>query len=171
MLDPEFCAVLVDARSTIGSVSFGSTDLTGVIEVELDGEDIVVTSSPLARLSLPLTSLMSGNPLYDAELRQRLDVQRFPDVALDLRESQHVGGPDYRASGTVTLHGVTATLHGGVSITFPEPGVMAVTGEQVFDVRDFDIDLPTVLMLRIYPDVKVSLQLLARAVSRGLVGG
>jgi len=32
-----------------------------------------------------------------------------------------------------------------------------ITGEQVFDIRDFAIPSPTVLMLRIYPDVRVRL--------------
>ena len=33
-----------------------------------------------------------------------------------------------------------------------------LTGEQVLDMRDFAIPSPTVLMLRIYPDVRVRLQ-------------
>ena len=40
----------------------------------------------------------------------------------------------------------------------PSPGKLVVSGEQVFDIRDFDIASPTVLMLRIYPDVLVQLQ-------------
>jgi hypothetical protein len=32
-----------------------------------------------------------------------------------------------------------------------------VTGEQVFDIRDFAVPSPTVLMLRIYPDIRVRL--------------
>ena len=34
---------------------------------------------------------------------------------------------------------------------------LVVTGDHVFDIRDFDIVSPTVLMLRIYPDVRVRL--------------
>jgi len=33
-----------------------------------------------------------------------------------------------------------------------------VQGDHVVDIRDFDIESPTVLMLRIYPDVRVQLQ-------------
>ena len=32
-----------------------------------------------------------------------------------------------------------------------------MTGDQVFDIRDFGIESPTVLMFRIYPDVTVRL--------------
>ncbi len=35
---------------------------------------------------------------------------------------------------------------------------LVITGEQVLDIRDFAIPSPTVLMLRIYPDVRVRLQ-------------
>ena len=48
-----------------------------------------------------------------------------------------------------------------------------VSGEQVIDIRDFDIASPTVLMLRIYPDVLVQLQVEAEALAaggRGLMG-
>ena len=41
----------------------------------------------------------------------------------------------------------------------PRPdGSIIVTGGNAFDIRDFDIASPTVLMLRIYPDVTVKLQ-------------
>ena len=39
-----------------------------------------------------------------------------------------------------------------------------MTGEQVVDIRDFDIASPTVLMLRIYPDVVVKLYVEAEEV-------
>jgi hypothetical protein len=35
---------------------------------------------------------------------------------------------------------------------------LVVRGEQVVDIRDFGVASPTVLMLRIYPDVEVGLQ-------------
>ena len=34
-----------------------------------------------------------------------------------------------------------------------------VRGEHGFDIRDFDVSSPMVLMFRIYPDVMVKLQL------------
>jgi len=161
-LDTSSCAVLVEARSNVGAVSFGSTELNGVIEAVRAGDGIDTDSRPCAHLTVPLASLTSGNALYDAELQQRLAVQRFPVVTIELDEARAVGGSHYRVSGRVTLHGVTATLSGGVTLSFPEPDAVLITGEQVVDIRDFEIDLPSVLMLRIYPDVKVSLHLMAR---------
>ena len=42
-----------------------------------------------------------------------------------------------------------------------------MSGEQAFDIRDFDVAVPTVLMLRIYPDVVVQLQVEAEPVLAG----
>jgi hypothetical protein len=40
----------------------------------------------------------------------------------------------------------------------PGERTLVVRGEQVVDIRDFGVVSPTVLMLRIYPDVVVGLQ-------------
>lgn len=161
-VDRTASAVLVEARSNVGGVSFGSTDISGVIEAVRHGDSVDTNAKPCASLTVPLASLTSGNALYDAELQQRLAVQRHPLVAIELLEATLVADSDYRVRGTVTIHGVTVTLTGRLGLAFPEPDTVLITGEHIIDIRDFDIDLPSVLMLRIYPDVKVSLQLLAR---------
>ena len=166
-VDPTACAVLVEARSNVGAVSFGSTALTGGMELVRDGGRVDTATHPCTHLSVALDTLTSGNALYDAELQQRLAVQRFPVVTIDLVEAWPAGGDDYVVAGSVTIHGVTALLRGTVTLTFPDEESVLVVGEQVIDIRDFDIDLPSVLMLRIYPDVKVSLQLLARQSQSG----
>src|SRR5665213_2881254 len=66
-------------------------------------------------------------------------------------------GNHYRLSGDLTFHGVTRPAHGTVTVETTDENRLVITGEQVFDIRDFDIPSPTVLMLRIYPDVRVRL--------------
>jgi hypothetical protein len=46
---------------------------------------------------------------------------------------------------------------GTVSIDALSDRHLVISGEQVFDIRDFALSSPTVLMLRIFPDVRVSL--------------
>jgi hypothetical protein len=48
---------------------------------------------------------------------------------------------------------------GTLSVTHASPDVFSVSGEHEFDIRDFDIPTPSVLMLHIYPRVRVHLQL------------
>jgi polyisoprenoid-binding protein YceI len=153
--------VLVEARSNVGTVAFGTTAVTGCVDVVVNDGGIDAQEHPQGRLRVPLETLRSGNALYDAELQTRLGVQRYPMVDVELQEAQALGDGHYRVTGTVALHGVTCTLGGGVVLTMRD-GMLDIAGEEVIDIRDFDIELPSVLMLRIYPEVKVSLQLRAR---------
>ena len=62
-------------------------------------------------------------------------------------------------TGELTFHGITRSITGTVALSTPGSGRLLVTGEHMFDMRDYDIAAPSVLMLRIYPDVRVQLQL------------
>ncbi|MEP6659552.1 MAG: helix-turn-helix transcriptional regulator [Acidimicrobiales bacterium] len=159
-LEPERSAVLIQARSSVGPIEFGALGLVGWIDVELDHGVVVQGSEPRAHIDIDVNQLQSGNALYDAELRRRIDARRFPLATVELREASPVGsGPRYRLSGDVTFHGVRKQLAGAVDMAVRDPSTIVVTGEQMFDVRDFDITLPAVLQLRIYPDVRIHLRI------------
>ena len=61
----------------------------------------------------------------------------------------------------VTIHGTTRELSGGLELTLAEDGTALITGQQRIDIRDFTIDLPSVLMLKIFPDVTVRFRIQA----------
>jgi DNA-binding PadR family transcriptional regulator len=151
-------AVVVEARSSIGPIAFGTTGVRGWIDVELLDGLVAVDSSPTAWLEVSLEELSSGNALYDAELVSRADARRFPTAAVDLNQVSRMGdGNRYQLEGDVTFHGVTRRLGGAVTAALLDERTMIVTGEQTFDVRDFDMSLPTMPLLKIYPDVRVHL--------------
>jgi DNA-binding PadR family transcriptional regulator len=157
-LVPERSVVLIEARSTVGPISFGAVGIHGFVEVEVTGGEITPESRPTATIEVPVTELRSGNGLYDAELLRRIHAQRFPLVTLRLDQCTPLGvARRYRLGGSATVHGVTRPVDGTVVVTFTDDGQLAVSGEQGFDIRDFGIESPTVLMLRIYPDVTVRL--------------
>lgn len=156
---PERSVILIEARSTVGPITFGAVGVTGVIEAEVHDGQVEPGAAPSAHLEIEVTRLRSGNGLYDAELLRRIDARRHPVVALDLRGCSAVGAADrFHVDGEVTFHGATRPIQGTVNVSLPSAGKLVVSGEQVFDIRDFDIASPTVLMLRIYPDVLVQLQ-------------
>lgn len=162
----ERSAVLIEARSTVGPITFGTVGITGSVETTVQGGEICVAPKAGAHLQIDLSDLTSGNALYDAELRRRIDARRFPLVDLNLRRCQAVGVTGrLRLGGEVTFHGVTRALEGTVSVSLSPAGRLVVTGEEVFDIRDYDIASPTVLMLRIYPDVVVRLHVEAEVVA------
>ena len=66
-------------------------------------------------------------------------------------------GCRYRLEGELTFHGLTRPAQGTVNVEAGPDGRLIISGEQVFDIREFAIPSPTVLMLRIYPDVRLRL--------------
>lgn len=161
----ERSALLIEARSSVGPISFGTTALEGYLDAELDDATGAVGGSPSSHLSFSLETLRSGNKLYDAELQHRVDARRHPVTSVELHDATRIGQSDrYEVTGELSFHGITRTITGTVGLSVAEPGKVLVLGEHVFDMRDFDIAAPTVLMLRIYPDVRVQLHLEAERV-------
>jgi PadR family transcriptional regulator PadR len=157
-LDPDRSVVLIEVRSTVGPLSFGAVGVTGLVEAAVQNGSLHMEAPPTGRLEIDVSGLSSGNQLYDAELLRRIDARRFPRAWVELRECSAGGaGSRYALKGELTFHGVTRPAQGTVHVDAVSDNRLVITGEQVFDIRDFAIPSPTVLMLRIYPDVRVRL--------------
>jgi polyisoprenoid-binding protein YceI len=157
-IDPERAALVLVARSNAGPITFGATGLEGSISAHVAGGEVATAVSPAARLEVPVQRLTCGNGLYDAELLRRVDARLFPRAVVELRDASPVGATGrYHVEGTLTFHGVTRSVAGSVAVSFPEPGRMVIEGEQMLDMRHFEITPPAVAMLRIYPEVRVQL--------------
>jgi DNA-binding PadR family transcriptional regulator len=153
-------AVMINARSSVGPITFGAIGVQGHLEAAVVGRKVCPEPQPSAHLEIDVEQLRSGNTLYDAELLRRIDARRHPTVTLDLQGCTPVGSSGrYLLHGEVTFHGVSRPLDGTVTLAMPSDRRLVVRGEQVVDIRDFGIASPTVLMLRIYPDVVVGLQI------------
>ncbi|MGH9304603.1 MAG: YceI family protein, partial [Acidimicrobiales bacterium] len=149
--------VLIEARSTAGPLVFGVDGVHGWVEASVTGTVICTDSDLAACLEIDVTGLSSGNRVHDAELLRRIDACRYPTATVELERCTANGADNlYRLEGRLTFHGVTRTTEGTVRAAV-SGGHIVVTGEQVFDIRDFSIPSPSVLMLRIYPDVRVRL--------------
>jgi DNA-binding PadR family transcriptional regulator len=156
-LVPERSVVLVEARSTMGPISFGALGLAGWVRAAFSGGELSADFPPAGHMSFGVGALSSGNGFYDAELARRVDVKLYPTVSVDLVGCSRVGG-SYRLTGDLSFHGTTRRVQGTCDIRLTEGGRLLATGEQVFDMRDFSVRTSTVLMFRIYPDVRVRLQ-------------
>jgi PadR family transcriptional regulator, regulatory protein PadR len=155
---PDRSVILVEVRSSVGPLSFGAIGITGSIDAAVADGSIDVAAQPTAHLEIGVDGLHSGNGLYDAELLRRIDARRFPRACIDLGQTTAIGSDGrFRLAGEVTFHGVTRPAQGAVQASLKADQTLVITGEQVFDIRDFAIASPTVLMLRIYPDVRVRL--------------
>ncbi|HEX4163710.1 MAG TPA: helix-turn-helix transcriptional regulator [Acidimicrobiales bacterium] len=157
-LDPDRSAVLIDVRSTAGPISFGTTGVSGSLEAALVNGVLSTEVAAAGSITFDVTALHSGNRLYDAELLRRIDARRYPAVTVKLQQcAAGVPGSRFSLTGEVNFHGVTRAAEGTVHVEALSATRILVTGEQVFDIRDFSLSSPTVLMLRIYPDIRVRL--------------
>lgn len=147
--------MLIEARSTVGPIEIATTEVSGQAALTMVGDDLGTADDPAANLNLPVSSLHSGTPLYDAEVHRRLDAQRYPTIRAELRSARSIANNRWALSGDLTIHGTTRNMAGTAECTLLTPEHLTVSGQQIIDIRDFDIVLPSALMLRIYPDVTV----------------
>jgi hypothetical protein len=159
---PDRSRVWIDASSSVHPIHSETDGLEGWFEAEL-GEPgpIAVRPLPNGHLELAVGRLTSGNPLLDREMKRRIDARRHPTITGDLTavESTSEDGR-YRARGNVTFRGVTRPVDGELNLTV-EQETLRIAGEQVFDVRDFDFQPPKMLMLKVHPEVKVRIDVVA----------
>jgi len=157
--------VVIEARSSVGPIHWQAVGPTGWIEMHVSEGAVETEPRPAARLELQIETLSSGNALYDAELLRRIDARRYPRAIVELRDVTPVGDvPRYQLQGDLTFHGITREVRGTISAEFDESGAVKVGGEQIFDIRDFNVPSPTILMLKIFPDVRVRLDIEAEPV-------
>lgn len=150
--------VEIHARSSVHAIDGRAMEVRGDVDVETDGDDVAAVIS--GHIEVPVAQLRSGNPLYDAELQRRVDARRFPTIVGEVRKATPLADGRFDVDGELTFHGVTRIVAGQVRVVV-EDDRLRIEGEQVFDVRDFGIKPPRILMLRVEPDVRVHISLVA----------
>ncbi len=159
-LDSVRSCVWVSGRSSLHPINTETRGITGWFEAATrpDGSlDLDQTVS--GELELAVERLTSGNQLYDRELRRRIDARRYPTIAGRLTASPPAGPhPDYVVTGEVSFHGKTRTFEHGMRIEVRDDGI-TLGGEDVFDIREFGMKPPSMLMVRVYPEISVRVAL------------
>jgi polyisoprenoid-binding protein YceI len=146
----------VEARSSLHPIKAESAALSGYVETEIGAGGVDLKSAPQGRIEVEVESLRTGNGLYDRELERRLDTRKYPRIRGEILEVTELdAGRRYRVRGNLSLHGVTKTVEGEVALRVVNGGNFEVEGEKTFDIRDFGLSPPRILMLQVYPDVKV----------------
>lgn len=164
-IDPDKTIVWIEARSSLHPIHSETRGMEGFFEGDLDGDGRLELSSPVkASLQLPIAKMSSGNGLYDREMMRRVDARRYPTITATLRgmtATQTEGR--YLAEGDITFKGVTQQVADEVVLSVPADGTVVFEGEHVFNLPDFGMEPPKILMLRVYPDVKIRVQVVAKA--------
>jgi polyisoprenoid-binding protein YceI len=161
-VDPAQSWVEIHARSSLHPIDIRTAGLEGDLQLEVsDGGHVSAQSDTGGRISMAVDRLKSGNPLQDRELRRRIDARRNPEIVGELtglRETETSGR--YSVRGDITFRGVTRPYEDEMIVTIHERAI-EMEGEATFDIRDFGMDPPRILMLRVEPEVRVRAHIVA----------
>jgi polyisoprenoid-binding protein YceI len=153
----------IEGRSSLHPVKASTSDLAGWLELSQLPDGKLDNGPPVSgRLEVPVESMKSGIDLYDRELRRRLDARRYPLIVAELLAVHEVEPlRRYQMAGNLTFNGVTRRAEGVLAVNQLDERTIEAVGEHTFDVRDFGIVPPRVLLFAVYPDINVKLHLVA----------
>jgi len=154
-----------EARSSLHPIHIEAAGLEGYFEADVNGDRPNLDAPVTGRVEVEAELLKSGNVLYDREIERRLETRKYPRIRGEVRGMRALdSGAGYRMQGELSLHGATRAVEGDVTMRRVDESTIEVEGEQIFDIRDFGLEPPKILMLRVYPEIKVHIHVVAQSV-------
>jgi polyisoprenoid-binding protein YceI len=161
-VDAERSTVAIEARSSVHPIRGEANGIEGTIEVALDGDDLVLSPRPTARIEFPVSRLSSGNRLYDNEMQRRIDARRFPTIVGELSQARSNDDGSVHLAGALQFHGQAREVEADI-VAVVSGGRLIADWHQVVDIRQFGVNPPRILLLRVYPEVSVTVHIEATA--------
>ncbi len=151
----------IDARSNVHPIHTEAVGLEGWLELDASDGRINADQTTRGHLEFPIDNLQSGNALEDREMRRRTDARRYPTIAGDLKAmKQTEDASRYVVSGDLTFRGVARTYEDDMTVKLDD-GTVTLAGQSTFDIRDFGMEPPRILMLKVQPEVTVRVEIVA----------
>jgi polyisoprenoid-binding protein YceI len=161
---PERSRIDIHARSSLHAIHATAREVTGAVTVRLDGDVPDLTLAPRAEVVVAASGVTTGNVAYDVELRRRIEARRHPTITGIITDvSVAPGDHRYRVDGELTFHGVTQAVAVEMKVRV-EDSRLSAEWEQAIDIRDFGLTPPRVLMMKVDPEVQVTVRLEAERV-------
>jgi polyisoprenoid-binding protein YceI len=159
--DPERSCVWVNARSSLHPINTETRGLRGWVEVTPHPDGLLNLDEPVTgTLEVSADRLSSGNQLYDLELRRRIDARSYPTISGQITRVRSTDVPgEYLVTGDLSFHGRTRTFEHEMKIEIADEVAITLKGERVFDIREFNMKPPSMLMLKVYPEIAVKVEL------------
>ena len=158
---PTRSRVWIDARSNVHPIHTEADGLEGWLELDITDGAINVDQTPRGHVEFPIDNMKSGNALEDREMRRRIDSRRYPTITGDLKAMKQTDDATrYVVRGDLTFRGVTQTHEDQMTVAVDDRGI-TLAGQSVFDIRDFGMEPPRILMLKVQPEVTVRVEIVA----------
>jgi polyisoprenoid-binding protein YceI len=157
---PDGSQVSALARSSIHPFTYRGT-LTGEVNAHVVDGHFDVTEPITGQLEVDLDSLRADDRHVEGEMQRRLDTQRYPRAKASVQRVTASGDDAYWLSGELALHGKTRPLEGKATVTLDGEKLHA-TGTLTIDLRDFGVKPPRLAMLRVRPEIEISIDLIAQ---------
>ncbi len=153
--------VWVNGRSSLHPINTETRGIQGWFESALLADGSLNLAQPVTgALEVAVDRLSSGNQLYDRELKRRVDARKYPTILGQITRVTAAEGQDqYMVTGDLSFHGKTHTFEHEMSIKLDDEGSISLWGDYTFDIREFDMKPPSMLMLKVYPEVGVKVEL------------
>jgi polyisoprenoid-binding protein YceI len=152
--------VWVSGRSSLHPINTETRGINGWFEASFRNDGTLDLDQGVSgELQLSVDRLTSGNQLYDRELRRRMDARRYPTIEGQVAQITANGmHPHYLVAGDVSFHGKTRRFEHEMRITSSGSAV-ELRGDYIFDIREFGMKPPSMLMVRVYPEISVRVEL------------
>ncbi len=159
---PGSSSIDTDVRSSVHPIHGSATEVSGEIEGEFDGDGRPLLDRPHhGWVEVPVRAIRSGNRLTEMEMQRRADVRRYPTIRFEVARAWSLDGGDrYRAALSVTARGRTRSFEEDFRMR-RDGRRLVLEGQHTFDMRDFGVDPPRILTLRVEPEVRVRVRLVA----------
>jgi polyisoprenoid-binding protein YceI len=161
---PERSCVWIDGRSNVHPIHATTNGLEGYIDVALSATGELDVTAPVGgRLSLSVHRLKSGNRIEDTELQRRIDARRYPTIEGELRKMLPTDDSDdgYRVSGDITFRGVARHHEDLMHVSRVDDETIELAGRSSFDIREFGMEPPRILLLKVEPEVEIRVEISA----------
>jgi polyisoprenoid-binding protein YceI len=158
--DSDRSCVWVSGRSSLHPINTETRGITGWFEAGRRDDNSLDLDAPInGELQVAVEKLTSGNSIYDRELRRRIDARRHPTIEGRVTRIAADGAhPRYSVTGDIVFHGKTRSFEHAMDIEIRKDEV-SLTGDYVFDIREFGMQPPSMLMIRVYPEISVKIEL------------
>jgi polyisoprenoid-binding protein YceI len=164
-LAPAESRVWFDADARLHSFRGETQQLTGSFSLRLSSPPQLAD----AAVSIDAASLDTGNRDRDADMRDLLEVGRFPTIEFRVVElltpqpAASAASWDLVLQGKLTVHGITRDVKVPTTVSLAAERVTA-RGRIHLDMRDYNIRVPRLLLIPMKSEVLVGFEVVAHPV-------